>query len=187
MGYIEESGADFLLIDLHSHTDASDGTFSPSQLIDEAVRVGVRVLGVTDHDTFDGYDAALPLARHAGVELVCGIELSTKLHGRSVHLLGYFLSYARLRPFREWILDMQAARRDRNERLIERLQSLGFDITLEEVQARGRGLTHGLSSRRSWSLRATWRTFSRRLTAIWTNPQRVMSTGKSHHSPREWR
>jgi predicted metal-dependent phosphoesterase TrpH len=141
MGYIEESGADFLLIDLHSHTDASDGTFSPSQLIEEAVRVGVHVLGVTDHDTFDGYDAALPLACRAGIELVCGIELSTKLHGRSVHLLGYFLSRDRLQPFREWILDMQAARRDRNARLVERLQSLGFNITLEEVQARGRGLT----------------------------------------------
>jgi 3',5'-nucleoside bisphosphate phosphatase len=129
------------LIDLHSHTDASDGTFSPAQLIEEAVRVGVRFLGITDHDTFEGYDAALPLARQAGVELVCGIELSTKLHGRSVHLLGYFLSEGQLPDFRGWILQMQAARRDRNIRLIERLQSLGFDITLEEVQARGRGMT----------------------------------------------
>jgi 3',5'-nucleoside bisphosphate phosphatase len=129
------------LIDLHSHTDASDGTFSPPQLIAEAVRVGVRYLGITDHDTFDGYDAALPLARQAGMELVCGIELSTKLHGRSVHLLGYFLSQDGMADFRGWILEMQTARRDRNIRLIERLQNLGFDITLAEVQARGRGLT----------------------------------------------
>jgi predicted metal-dependent phosphoesterase TrpH len=129
------------LIDLHSHTDASDGTFSPAQLIDEAARVGVHQLAITDHDTFDGYDAAVPLAREAGVELLCGIELSTKLHGRSVHLLGYFLSPDRLGEFRHWILEMQAARRDRNVRLVQRLQSLGFDITLEEVQARGRGLT----------------------------------------------
>jgi predicted metal-dependent phosphoesterase TrpH len=129
------------LIDLHSHTDASDGTFSPPQLIAEAVRVGVRFLGITDHDTFDGYDAALPLACQACMELVCGIELSTKLHGRSVHLLGYFLSQGEMTDFRGWILEMQAARRDRNIRLIERLQSLGFDITLEEVQSRGRGLT----------------------------------------------
>ena len=105
------------------------------------MRVGVRFLGITDHDTFDGYDAALPLARQAAIELVCGIELSTKLHGRSVHLLGYFLSLDAMTDFRVWILEMQAARRDRNIRLIERLQSLGFDITLAEVQARGRGLT----------------------------------------------
>jgi hypothetical protein len=130
------------LIDLHSHTDASDGTFSPAQLIEEAARVGLRHLAITDHDTFDGNDAAAPFAREAGIELLCGIELSTKLlEGRSVHLLGYFFSQDLLTEFRAWILGMQAARRDRNERLIQRLQSLGFDITLKEVQARGRGLT----------------------------------------------
>ena len=103
--------------------------------------MGVRLLGITDHDTLAGYDAAAPLARQAGVELVCGIELSTKLHGRSVHLLGYFPSLESLGDLRGWILDMQAARRDRNVRLVARLQNLGFNITLEEVQARGRGLT----------------------------------------------
>lgn len=129
------------MIDLHSHTDASDGTFSPAQLIEEAVRVGVHLLGITDHDTFAGYDAAVPVARGAGLELLCGIELSTKLCGRSVHLLGYFLTQEKVSALRSWILEMQAARRDRNVRLIARLQSLGFQITLEEVQARGRGLT----------------------------------------------
>jgi 3',5'-nucleoside bisphosphate phosphatase len=132
----------FPLIDLHSHTNESDGTCSPAELIDEAVRAGVTTLGVTDHDTFRGYDLALAPASEAGVELVCGIELSAKLHGRSVHLLGYFWSEAGpAQDFREWIQDMQDARRDRNIRLIARLQHLGFDITLEEVQARGRGLT----------------------------------------------
>jgi predicted metal-dependent phosphoesterase TrpH len=129
------------VIDLHSHTEASDGTFSPAQLLEEAERVGLRVLGITDHDSFAGYDAAASLPRPASLELLCGIELSTKLHGRSVHLLGYFPSQDGLAGFRGWIVDMQAARRDRNIRLAARLQSLGFDITLEEVQARGRGLT----------------------------------------------
>ena len=131
------------MIDLHSHTDESDGTCSPAELMEEGSRAGIRLLGITDHDTFAGYDKAVPLARATGIELVCGIELSTKLHGgRSVHLLGYFLGPDGPSPdFREWILDMQAARRDRNQRLIARLQELGFDITLEEVQARGRGLT----------------------------------------------
>ena len=130
------------MIDLHSHTNESDGSCSPAELIEEALRAGVHLLGVTDHDTFAGYDKAVPVASAAGLELVCGIELSTKLHGRSVHLLGYFLSETGpAQEFRDWILDMQAARRDRNIRLITRLQELGFDITLEEVQARGRGLT----------------------------------------------
>lgn len=133
------------MIDLHSHTTASDGTFSPAQLVDEAVRSGVRILGITDHDTFAGYDEATPLARGAALELVCGIELSTKLHGHSVHLLGYFLNPIRdadrLGVFRGWIGELQASRRDRNVRLIARLRELGVNITLEEVQARGGGMT----------------------------------------------
>ncbi len=131
------------MIDLHSHTNESDGTFAPAELVAEAVRAGVTALGITDHDTFAGYDRAVPFAREAGLELVCGIELSTKLHGQSVHLLGYFLSQngSALGAFRSWILDLQAARRDRNIRLVKRLQELGINITLEEAEARGRGMT----------------------------------------------
>ena len=133
------------MIDLHSHTNESDGTCSPAQLIEEAVRSGVEVLGITDHDTFAGYDAAVPLARSAGLELVCGIELSTKLHGRSAHLLGYFLGSRNggngLDGFRGWVKGQQAARRDRNIRLVARLQELGIDIKLEEAEALGRGMT----------------------------------------------
>ena len=131
----------FPLIDLHSHTNESDGSCSPARLVQEAVRAGVDVLGITDHDTFAGYDQALPEARARGVGLVCGIELSTKLHGHSVHLLGYFLGDDGLRGFRDWVLEMQASRRERNERLAARLRELGFDITVEEAQARGRGMT----------------------------------------------
>ena len=129
------------MIDLHSHTNESDGTCSPGQLIAEAVRSGVTALGITDHDTFTGYDKAVPLAEDAGVELVCGIELSTKLHGHSVHLLGYFPGNHGMGGFREWVLEQQASRRERNVRLAQRLRELGFAITLEEAESRGRGMT----------------------------------------------
>lgn len=105
------------------------------------MRARVEILGVTDHDTFRGYEQAVPLAAQAGVELICGIELSTKLHGHSVHLLGYFFGEERLGEFREWVRDLQIARRERNVRLVARLRELGFDITLEEAEARGRGMT----------------------------------------------
>jgi len=105
------------LIDLHSHTNESDGTLSPAELVRAARDGGVEVLGITDHDTFAGYDTAAPLAREAGIELICGIELSTKLHGHSVHLLGYFFQPGRLAGLREWVLDVQASRRERNVRL----------------------------------------------------------------------
>ncbi len=130
-----------IMIDLHSHTNESDGTFSPAELIAEAVRMGVKTLGITDHDTFAGHDLAVAAANNAGVELVRGIELSTKLHGQSVHLLGYFFHEDRLAEFRSWVVEMQASRRDRNVRLAARLRELGVEITIEEAEARGRGMT----------------------------------------------
>jgi hypothetical protein len=129
------------LIDLHSHTNESDGSCSPAELVHEALSAGVTVLGITDHDTFSGFDQAAPVARSRGLELVCGIELSTKLHGHSVHLLGYFLKNGGPADFRRWVLDLQASRRERNVRLAARLRELGFDITVEEAEARGRGMT----------------------------------------------
>lgn len=129
------------MIDLHSHTNQSDGSSSPAELVDLAVRAGVTILGVTDHDTFAGYDQAREAASGSGLELVCGIELSTKLHGHSAHLLGYFLDGDAGPEFRQWVRDQQAARRERNGRLAVRLRELGFDITLEEAESRGRGMT----------------------------------------------
>jgi predicted metal-dependent phosphoesterase TrpH len=102
----------------------------------------VEVLSITDHDTFRGYDRGLPVARSSGVELICGIELSTKLDGRSVHLLGYFPQPdGQMAEFREWVLEMQASRRERNIRLAARLRELGLDVWLEEAEAIGRGMT----------------------------------------------
>ena len=129
------------MIDLHSHTNESDGSLAPSQLIEDAVRGGVTVLAITDHDTLGGYDQALGAAQAAGLDLMCGIELSTKLRGRSTHLLGYFPAAGPREEFRVWVSGQQQARKDRNIRLVARLRELGFDITLEEAEARGRGMT----------------------------------------------
>jgi hypothetical protein len=129
------------LIDLHSHTNESDGSLAPSRLIEDAVRAGVTDLAITDHDTLAGYDLALDSAQAAGLDLLCGIELSTKLRGRSAHLLGYFPAAGELDEFRGWVRGQQQARKDRNIRLVARLRELGFDITLEEAEARGRGMT----------------------------------------------
>jgi predicted metal-dependent phosphoesterase TrpH len=135
------------LIDLHCHTTESDGTVSPGQLVELAKEIGIEALAITDHDTLAGYDAALPLATELGLELLCGIELSTKLtiagrkRAKSVHLLAYFVNSAPTAAFRQWLIGMQESRRDRNIRLIARLRELGLDIELEEVKALGRSMT----------------------------------------------
>jgi hypothetical protein len=129
------------MIDLHSHTDRSDGTFTPAELVAEAARIGLTALAITDHDTFAGYDAAVPFAADSGVELICGIELSTRYQGTSVHLLGYFPVTPPADELRAWLEMILEARRDRNSRLIAKLQSLGVDITLADVEKVGRTLT----------------------------------------------
>lgn len=141
LGYTGTLGSGFALIDLHSHSNESDGSLSPADLIDAAAEAGVRTLSITDHDTFAGYDEAVERARRRGIELICGIEVSTKLHRHSVHLLGYFLAADGLDGFRAWVRDMQESRRERNVRLAARLREFGFDITVEEAEARGRGMT----------------------------------------------
>ncbi len=135
------------MIDLHTHSDASDGSYTPAQLVGESVALGLEALAICDHDTLAGYDEAAPLAREAGLDLVCAIELSTKLHfqhqprKKTVHLLGYFLDGAPGEGFRSWLEAVQESRRDRNRRLVAKLQSLGLEITLEEVQRIGKTLT----------------------------------------------
>jgi len=136
------------LIDLHSHTDQSDGSSSPEELIQEALDLKLEALGITDHDTLAGYDIAEPVAKAKGLELVCGIELSTRLEEPgakkrppSVHLLGYFAKTPPTPAFRDWLVNWQNSRRARNLKLIKKLNDLGVEIELEEVQKIGRNLT----------------------------------------------
>ena len=135
------------MIDLHSHTTESDGTSSPEELVRLAVATELEALAVTDHDTFAGYEAARPYAAEAGLDLVCGIELSTKARSRSsqnartVHMLAYFLNAPPAAAFRTWIEAMLASRRERNRRLVHNLNEAGVDISLGEVESMGRRLT----------------------------------------------
>ena len=132
------------MIDLHSHTNESDGTFTPEELVDLAMERGLEALAISDHDTFAGFDQALPVAQSRGLDLVCGIELSTRVPGtkvRTVHLLGYFLHQPPSAEFREWLGELIAGRRDRNQRLIASLREQGIDIELADVEKLGRTLT----------------------------------------------
>lgn len=133
------------MIDLHSHTIESDGTYTPAELVEAAMNARLEALGITDHDTFAGYDWAEPIARERGLDLVCGIELSTRAsYGRgqkTVHMLAYFLNGGPSAGFREWVAALLASRRDRNIRLIRSLNEHGVEISLGEVEKLGRSLT----------------------------------------------
>jgi 3',5'-nucleoside bisphosphate phosphatase len=129
------------MIDLHTHTDESDGTYSPAELVNAAIGAGLNTLAITDHDTFAGYEKAAPIARDAGLNLIRAIELNTRHLGRNIHLLGYFPDGPPSPALLERLRDITDSRKERNRQLIARLQSLGVDITMEDVEAVGRSLT----------------------------------------------
>lgn len=133
------------MIDLHSHTDESDGSLTPKELIDLAKRIGLEAIAISDHDTFSGYEKALPLAQTAGLDLVQGIELNSRLNvngnTRYAHILGYFLLKPPALEFTSWLNETRRERSERNEKLAASLRSAGVDITLAEVETKGRSLT----------------------------------------------
>jgi 3',5'-nucleoside bisphosphate phosphatase len=141
-----ESAPSTTVIDLHVHSDESDGTWSPARLVEKAAVLGLEALAITDHDTFSGFELAREPARAAGLDLVCGIEISTRLKRenqpviRNVHVLGYFLQQP-LDGIRKWLDVLQARRNERNSRLAAKLRSMGVHVELEEAQAAGRTLT----------------------------------------------
>jgi predicted metal-dependent phosphoesterase TrpH len=142
---IYENGLDGF-IDLHAHTNASDGSLAPGELISLAKSVGLSAMAITDHETFAGFEAARSAAKASGLDLVRGIELNTSvevpmgLGRRTLHLLAYFPAGEPSRSFLEWNALRQEQRRDRNRRLADRLQQQGVDITLAEVEERGRSV-----------------------------------------------
>ncbi len=123
------------MIDLHSHTLHSDGERSPAELLTEAAAAGVQVLAVTDHDTVSGIADCRAAAERVGIRLVPGIELSSELHGREVHILGHFLDPAS-GALLKLATGMLAERRERMERMVILAQGMGFaGVTMERVIA----------------------------------------------------
>lgn len=110
-------------------------------MIASATALQLEALSITDHDTFEGYQAAVGIARHAGLELIRGIELSTRYQGTAIHLLGYFIGQEPTPEFVAWVGQMQVTRRERNKKLIAKLREFGIEITLAEVEKKGRSLT----------------------------------------------
>jgi predicted metal-dependent phosphoesterase TrpH len=122
-------------VDLHSHTTASDGTLTPAELVREAVRRGVRVLAVTDHDSTEGLAEAIAEAHgHPPLQIVPGIEINCDVAGAEIHILGYGMDYEAA-WFREFCARQRQERRARVHRMADRLRDLGMPIDADEVFA----------------------------------------------------
>ncbi len=125
---------DFKFVDLHLHTNKSDGTLSPKELVQLAHRENIGMMAITDHDTVKGVREGIDEARKLGVDFVTGVEISSKYSGGVLHILGYGLEIDDPN-LRDNLAEFQTARQHRNDKIIAKLQKLGIDITKEELLA----------------------------------------------------
>ena len=132
-----------MLIDLHTHSNASDGTDSPAALIDKAIERGINVLALTDHDTVAGWNEAITaLSSHSqssNLKLVLGSEISCQdKDGTSIHMLGLLFD-ENYQPLISELEKTRENRLTRMQRIVARLNEAGIEITLDEVYAQKRG------------------------------------------------
>jgi len=119
--------------DLHIHTTASDGILTPDEVVYWSKLKGLTAIGITDHDTVNGIRPAEDASLKYGIEIVPGIELSTIFEDEEIHILGYYIDYTA-----PWLLStlekIQNSRYERAERIVNKLNELGVNITLEQVK-----------------------------------------------------
>ncbi len=134
--------------DLHTHTTASDGLLKPSELVKAAKQKGLGAVAITDHDTVSGVAEALKAGAELGIEIVPGIEISTQAADNSeIHILGYYCDLNN-REFLERLEKQRVLRDSRNDLIINKLQALGMDISIDEVikEANARRIIQGTSA-----------------------------------------
>jgi 3',5'-nucleoside bisphosphate phosphatase len=124
-------------IDLHTHSTASDGTLPPEQVIQAAAACGLKALALTDHDTIGGIPAAREAGERLGIRVITGVELSAFQDGHEVHVLALHLSH--LETLHKRLEDLRASRFTRAEKIVDKLNVLGIQITLDEVLQQSNG------------------------------------------------
>jgi 3',5'-nucleoside bisphosphate phosphatase len=121
-------------LDLHLHTTHSDGSCTPTEVVGLAHQAGVTAMAITDHDITTGLVEASAAGEALGIEVIPGVEISSILGNSELHILGYFLDWQDTR-LNERLKTLRDSRHRRNPKIVERLQSLGIDLTYDEVRA----------------------------------------------------
>ena len=120
-------------VDLHTHSTASDGTFSPGELVDRAVKKGLSAIALTDHDTVEGLPEALERGKmYPDFEVAPGIEYSTVRNGRDVHVVGLYIDYQD-EKYKASLQSFIDSRIERNRKMCQKLTDAGMPITYEEL------------------------------------------------------
>ncbi|MCG3253018.1 MAG: PHP domain-containing protein [Candidatus Heimdallarchaeota archaeon] len=137
----DSSNEKLSFIDLHLHTTASDGTFSPTQVVKVALELKLKAIAITDHDTVGGIPEALDAAENEPIEVIPGIEFSTELNSVSIHVVGLYVDFQN-KELLELTHEIQNARENRAKKIIEKVNALkaGPEITFHEVLELSDGL-----------------------------------------------
>lgn len=129
------------IVDLHTHSTCSDGTYSPAALVDLAKKIGLSAIALTDHDTIEGLKEFHTAGKTFGIETISGIEFAALwqgCHRPEIHIVG--LGFDPDHPaLQERLLEIRQSRDLRNQKMCEKLSAIGLPLTLEEVAANAAG------------------------------------------------
>jgi hypothetical protein len=126
--------------DLHMHTIFSDGTLSPKEMVRLSREAELSAISITDHDTVDGIEEAIIEGEKIGITVIPGIEISSRKFGKSVHILGYLIDYHNMKLL-QFVRNMREAREERGKKMVNKLNEIGINITMDEVKRiAGRGV-----------------------------------------------
>ncbi|WP_432204767.1 PHP domain-containing protein [Cetobacterium somerae] len=124
--------------DLHTHTTYSDGTFTVRELLNRAKYLGLKGIAITDHDTMEGIPEGKKISKELDLDFIPGIEFSCSYEGYEIHILGYFLN-EKSEKLTSKLIELKKARKERNEKIIKKLNNLGLKITVEEIEKEATG------------------------------------------------
>lgn len=119
-------------IDLHVHSNASDGSLTPSEVADEAIKMGMDTIALTDHDTVNGLSEIIEYTKDKELNVIPGIELSCYYKEQEIHILGFYADYKN-ENFKKELMELKELRNSRNLKMVELLQADGYDITMEKL------------------------------------------------------
>ena len=126
------------IVDLHAHTTASDGSYTPTELVRYAKKKGLSAIAITDHDTIAGVEEASIEGRKLGIRVIPGAELSTRMDDCDVHMTSLFINCKNKQLIKR-LDDMAASRQERNYKMVDKLHEAGFQIDRSDLDALGEG------------------------------------------------
>lgn len=131
-----------LWADLHVHTDCSDGLLNPAEVVRAAKAAGLNAVGIADHDTIEGIQAAQTAGEQNEIEVVPGLELSTQINGREVHIIGYYFD-PECKKLNRYLDIFCQERHRRADKMVQNLRSAGVQLSMADVQEKAKGTSIG--------------------------------------------